>query len=111
MLSGRVFRFSTVPRGGFGKLCGFSSNPGGKNAFQQNQVYLKNSVAWTQLRTSSFSRNSIAGGKGLLPKTTPAKKESVITLTRIAYAVKLVRFPFLLVAISSIGYQRGGKLT
>lgn len=107
MLSGRVLRFSTVPRGGFGKLCGFSSNPGGKNAFQQNQVYLNYSVPWTQLRTSSFSRNSIAGGKGLLPQTTPVKKESVITLTRIAYAVKLVRFPFLLVAISSIGYQRG----
>lgn len=67
-----------------------------KKAFQQNQFYLKNSVFWTQFRTSS-----------LVSQATPVKRESVITLTRIAYAVKLVRFPFLLVAISSIGYQRG----
>lgn len=110
MISCRVFRISTIPRGSFGKLCGLSSNPEVKVAFQKNQVFPMNSVSWTQLRTSTFARNSISGGKGLLSQTTPVKKESAISLTRIAYAVKLVRLPFLLVAISSIGYQRGGKL-
>jgi len=107
MVSCRMFHISTVPRGICRKVCGFSSNPFGVKAFQHNHVYLKNFVARTQLRTSSFSRKNIAGGKGLLSQTTPIKKESAITLSRIAYAVKLVRFPFLLVAISSIGYQRG----
>eukprot|EP00534_Pseudo-nitzschia_fraudulenta_P000998 CAMPEP_0201117586 /NCGR_PEP_ID=MMETSP0850-20130426/1551_1 /ASSEMBLY_ACC=CAM_ASM_000622 /TAXON_ID=183588 /ORGANISM="Pseudo-nitzschia fraudulenta, Strain WWA7" /LENGTH=394 /DNA_ID=CAMNT_0047382017 /DNA_START=303 /DNA_END=1487 /DNA_ORIENTATION=- len=60
-----------------------------------------------QHRSFIFSRNNVAGGKGLLSQTTPVKKESAITLTRIAYAVKLVRLPFLLVAISTIGYQQG----
>jgi len=65
-----------------------------------SQLYLKNSAPALQFRASSFSRR-------LLSQATPVKKESAITIRRIAYAVKLVRFPFLLVAISSIGYQRG----
>ena len=69
-----------------------------------SQLYLKNSVPSAQFRASNFSRR-------LLSQATPVKKESAITIRRIAYAVKLVRFPFLLVAISSIGYQRGGELT
>jgi hypothetical protein len=99
MSSCRVFRIAASPHGSFWKIGGFSSTPVVKKASQQNQFHLKNSVFWTQFRTSS-----------LVSQATPVKRESVITLTRIAYAVKLVRFPFLLVAISSIGYQRGGKL-
>jgi len=113
MLSCRLFRTPTVPhRIVVRKLCGFSSNPGGKKAIQQYQVFLNKSVPRIQFRTSTsvISKKIIAGGKGLRSQTTPVKKESVITLARIAYAVKLVRLPFLLVAISTIGYQRGGKL-
>lgn len=101
-----LFRIS---RGSFGKGCGVSSNHVFKKAFAKNQVYLKISVPRMQIRASSFDRKNVTGGKSLLSQTVPVKKESAITLTRVAYVVKLVRFPFLLVAISSIGYQRGGK--
>ena len=102
----RVFLISTVPRGSFGKPHGSSFT----KAFQKNQIYPNTSVPRAQFRTSTFARENVSGGKGFISRTTPVKKESVVTLTRVAYAVKLVRFPFLLVAISSIGYQRGGRL-
>jgi len=107
MLSRRVFSISTVPRESFRKLYGFSPNPVINKPFHLHQVSLKSSIAWKHHRLSSFYRKNISGGKGLLSQTTSVNKESVITLTRIAYAVKLARFPFLLVAISSLGYQRG----
>eukprot|EP00531_Pseudo-nitzschia_arenysensis_P010356 CAMPEP_0116117340 /NCGR_PEP_ID=MMETSP0329-20121206/1517_1 /TAXON_ID=697910 /ORGANISM="Pseudo-nitzschia arenysensis, Strain B593" /LENGTH=438 /DNA_ID=CAMNT_0003610891 /DNA_START=113 /DNA_END=1429 /DNA_ORIENTATION=- len=93
----RLFRISSnVPRGSLGKICGGRPSPSLNRAFVQNQLFPKNSTPWTQFRASS-----------LLSKTTPVKQESAITIGRIAYAVKLVRFPFLLVAISTLGYQRG----
>mmetsp|Transcript_6778 Transcript_6778/g.14442 ORF Transcript_6778/g.14442 Transcript_6778/m.14442 type:complete len:439 (+) Transcript_6778:126-1442(+) len=106
MLSCRILRISSVPRNGVRKLCGIRSNPSHKKTIQQYQVFRKNSTPWTQVRTSIASRKVI-GGKGCLSPATPVKKKSAITLTRVAYAVKLVRLPFLIVAISSIGYQRG----
>lgn len=104
----RLCRISNVHRVSFGKFCGTSSNTVSKSGLFKNQVYRKNTVSWMQLRASSFGRNNASGGKGLVSQTTPVKKESAITLKRIAFAVKLVRFPFLLVAISTIGYQKGG---
>ena len=98
-----------MPRGSLIKLYDVSLKSAGEKVFHWNQINLKNFVAGKQSRCSSFSRKNIAGGKGLLSQTTPVKNESLITLARIAYAAKLVRFPFLLVALSSIGYQRGGK--
>jgi hypothetical protein len=44
----------------------------------------------------------------LLSRSSPTKQVTTsITFGRIAYAVKLIRLPFLLVAISTMGYQRG----
>lgn len=103
----RTFDISAIRCGSLIKFRGFNLKPAGEKSFQPNQFFLEKFIARTQLSFSSFSRKNIAGGKGLLSQATPVKNESLITLTRIAYAVKLVRFPFLLVAISSIGYQRG----
>jgi hypothetical protein len=91
-------------------LSGLNSKTAG-NTFQkkyQAKALTKRTIPQTQVRTAVFSRSKNSnGGNGLLSRSTPAKKETSITFGRIAYAVKLVRLPFLLVAISTIGYQRG----
>mmetsp|Transcript_666 Transcript_666/g.1419 ORF Transcript_666/g.1419 Transcript_666/m.1419 type:complete len:439 (+) Transcript_666:51-1367(+) len=98
---------STMPRVSLRKLYHIRLKSVGEKAHHWNEIYVKNLIAGKQLRWSSFYRRKITGGKGLLSQTTPVKNESLMTLKRIAYAAKLVRFPFLLVALSSIGYQRG----
>lgn len=104
----RLCRLANIHRVSFGKLSGTTSNAVPRRGLLKNQLYHENNLSWMQLRASSFGRNTASGGKSLASQTTPVKKESAITLTRIAYAVKLVRFPFLLIAISTIGYQKGG---
>mmetsp|Transcript_11897 Transcript_11897/g.27790 ORF Transcript_11897/g.27790 Transcript_11897/m.27790 type:complete len:439 (+) Transcript_11897:167-1483(+) len=106
MLSYRAISIPSVSRGSLRKIYGIGSNQRSNQTFQHWQAYRDNPFPKIQSRTSSRKTDADAG-KGLLSRTTPVKKESTITLTRVAYAVKLVRLPFLLVAMSTIGYQRG----
>jgi len=56
----------------------------------------------------SRSKNPNSKGTSLLSGSEPVKKQSsTITLSRLAKAVKIVRLPFLLIGISTVGYQRG----
>jgi len=104
-----ILRCSNVS-GNIRNLSGLNSKTVG-NTFQkkyQAKTLTNRTIPQTQVRTAVFSRSKNPnGGNGLLSRSTPAKKETSITFGRIAYAVKLVRLPFLLVAISTIGYQRG----
>ena len=104
-----ILRCSNVS-GNIRNLSGLNSKTVG-NTFQkkcQAKTLTNRTLPQTQVRTAVFSRSKNPnGGNGLLSRSTPAKKETSITFGRIAYAVKLVRLPFLLVAISTIGYQRG----
>lgn len=55
--------------------------------------------------TSSFTAKALEG-KTLLSKA-PVQNDRLITVARVAKAVKVVRLPFLLIGISTISYQRG----
>jgi len=106
MLAYRLLWSANVPHGNIRKL---SSSITVSSTFQKKyQAFIKMAIPRTQSRTAVFSRSKNPnGGKGLLSRSTSVKKESVITLGRVAKAVKIVRLPFLLVGISTIGYQRG----
>mmetsp|Transcript_41565 Transcript_41565/g.46372 ORF Transcript_41565/g.46372 Transcript_41565/m.46372 type:complete len:435 (-) Transcript_41565:921-2225(-) len=95
-----------VPHGNIRKLS--SSITVGSTFQKKYQAFIKRTVPRTQSRTAVFSRSKNSyGGTGLLSRSIPTKKESVITLGRVAKAVKIIRLPFLLLGISTIGYQRG----
>lgn len=113
MLSYRtsILRVSRVPWANARKVSEASSNLGHKTSFNCFGGSPQHSVLRTQCRTSIHPRKNVEGEGLLLSQTAPVTKESAITVTRVAYAVKLVRLPFLILAISTIGYQRGGKMT
>lgn len=62
-----------------------------------------------QVRTSIFSRRTIAanGGEGLKAKSVPGQTVSTFTWGRFAYYFKVARLPFLVVAIYGFGYRQG----
>jgi Zn-dependent protease with chaperone function len=61
------------------------------------------------VRFAFVSRNKIQekGGAGLKATTVPFKSTSSSTWSRIAWYVKVIRIPFLLAAVYSLGYQQG----
>jgi hypothetical protein len=77
------------------------------------QPYFNRNVLWRgsspqlQCRTSIFSRGKIIGDQGLQASSVPVGRTSSVTWSRIAFYVKVVRIPFLIVAIYGLGYKQG----
>jgi hypothetical protein len=60
-----------------------------------------------QCRTSIFSRGKVVGGQGLQASSVSVGRTSSVTWSRIAFYVKVIRIPFLIVAIYGLGYRQG----
>lgn len=60
-----------------------------------------------QLRTSIFSRGKVVGDRGLQASSVAVGRSSSTTFSKIAFYVKVVRIPFLIVAIYGLGYRQG----
>jgi hypothetical protein len=60
-----------------------------------------------QCRTSIFSRGKVIGDQGLRASSASVGRTSSVTWSRIAFYVKVVRIPFLIIAIYGLGYRQG----
>jgi hypothetical protein len=67
----------------------------------------RKSLLQTPIRTSIFSRGKVIGDQGLQASSVSVGRTSSVTWSRIAFYVKVVRIPFLIVAIYGLGYRQG----
>ncbi|KAG7371069.1 peptidase M48 Ste24p family protein [Nitzschia inconspicua] len=114
MLVFRMFQTGPVPAVALRSLSkgaarDLSISSRGSLYFQRsaNAIFLRKSPLQTQLRTSIFSRGKIVGDQGLKASSVSVGRSSSVTWSRIAFFVKVVRIPFLVVAIYGLGYRQG----
>jgi hypothetical protein len=76
-------------------------------AFARPLMLRSRSLHHTPFRASIFSRNKVTGDQGLRALSVPTQSQASSTFRKIAFYVKLVRVPFLVVAIYGLGYRQG----